>query len=196
MEKEAVMRNHGEAQNTSVYTSEKTTVDVSKIYNGEFSEINLDFFLDVEENSTGEYEFAEKPHVTARVFEQARGKSGAESYVALEIEISGRYTAVCARCAKELENSLKVSASYGVTRRLTDDCEEYVEAPEGLLDVEEIARTLFYLELPSRVLCKDDCKGLCPVCGTDLNVSACSCKSPERGNRLTGLKKLLDNYEE
>ncbi len=189
------MRNHGAADG-SASTSNKTRVDVSKIYNGEVSEVKLSFELEIEEGFCDEYVFEKAPHVEARVFEKARGSGIAESYVALEIGITGEYTCLCARCAKELTNTLCVNAEYGVTRKLTDDCEEYVEAPEGVLDVGDIARTLFYLELPQRVLCKDDCRGLCPVCGIDLNGSACSCKMPTSGNRLTGLKKLLDNSEE
>lgn len=190
------MKNHNGAENSAANAHGQKIADVSKIYNGTFSEINLSFELDIEENSTGEYEFSQKPHVKARVYEKARGRNNAESYVSVSIEIGGEYTCLCARCAKELKKTLCVSAEYGVTRKLADDNDEYVEAPEGLLDVSELARTLFYLELPQRVLCKDDCRGLCPMCGIDLNGATCSCKSPDRGNRLTGLKKLLDNYEE
>ena len=182
------MKSHGEPLNSTV-------VDVTKIYNGTVSEINLDFALELDED-TGDYVFSEAPRVVARVCEKARGRNESESYVALEIKVEGRYTALCGRCTKELEKDLCVSAEYGVTRSLSGDQDEYVEAPEGLLDVGEIARTLFYLELPQRVLCKDDCKGLCPVCGTDLNLSTCSCKQVKKGKGLEGLKKLLDNYEE
>lgn len=184
-----VMRSHGEPLN-------RTVADVTKIYNGTVSEISLSFALDIEENSTDDYVFEKAPAVEAKVYEKVRGKDANESYVALEIKIEGRYTGLCARCATETENQLCVSAEYGVTRHLGDDSDEYVEAPEGLLDVGELARTLFYLELPQRVLCKDDCKGLCPVCGVNLNLSTCSCKQVKKGKGLEGLKKLLDNYEE
>ena len=183
------MKNHGEAL-------KDTVIDVTKIYNGAVSEMNLDFALDIEEGSTDDYVFEDMPRVKAKIFEKAKGWDDNESYVALNLEVTGKYRCLCGRCAKELTKDLCVSAEYGVTRHLSDDAEEYVEAPEGLLDVGEIARTLFYLELPQRVLCKDDCQGLCPVCGTDLNLSTCSCKQVKKGNTLEGLKKLLDNYEE
>lgn len=184
-----VMKNH-------VYTSKNTVVDVTKIYNGAVNEINLDFSLDIEEGTTDDYVFENAPDVCARIFEKARGRDENESYVALQIKVTGRYNCLCGRCAKELTKDLCVSAEYGVTRKLSEDSDEYVEAPEGLLDVGELARTLFYLELPQRVLCKDDCQGLCPVCGVDLNLSTCSCKQVKKGKGLEGLKKLLDNYEE
>lgn len=177
-------------------TSKTHKVDVSKIYNGTTDEIKLDFSLDVEEGTTGDYTFKEPVRVVSRVYEKARGRERNESYVELEIGLYAKYDCVCARCAKELTKELCVNESFGVTKRLNDDSDDYVEAPEGFLDVAEVARTLFYLELPQRVLCKDDCRGLCPVCGVDLNVSECSCKTEKRGNRLEALKKLLDNYEE
>lgn len=183
------MKNH-------VYTSKNTVVDVTKIYNGVVNEINLDFDLCIEEGSTDDYVFENAPKVSARIFEKARGRDENESYVALTVKVTGTYGCVCGRCAKEMTKDLCVDAEYGVTRKLSEDSDEYVEAPEGMLDVEELSRTLFYLELPQRVLCKDDCRGLCPVCGTDLNLSTCSCKQVKKGNGLKGLKKLLDNYEE
>ena len=182
------MKSHSEPEN-------KTVVDVTKIYNGTVSEMVLDFDLDIEEGSTDDYVFENAPKAEAKILEKARGKDDNESYVALSVRVTGSYTCLCARCAKELTKDLCVNAEYGVTRTLGDDSDEYVEAPEGMLDVGEIARTLFYLELPQRVLCKDDCRGLCPVCGTDLNLSTCSCKQVKKGTGLEGLKKLLDNYE-
>ena len=183
------MKNHDISVNPAA-------VDVSKIYNGAVSEINLDFVLDIEEGTTDDYVFENSPRVVAKIFEKARGRDENESYVALNIGVTGKYNCLCGRCAKELTKDLCVNTEFGVTRKLSEDSDEYVEAPEGILDVEELARTLFYLELPQRVLCKDDCKGLCPVCGTDLNLSTCSCKQVKKGNGLEGLKKLLDNYEE
>ena len=173
-----------------------TVVDVSKIYNGTVSEVNLEFSLELEGGETDDYVFEEAPFVKAKVFEKARGRDESESYVALSLEVTGDYTGICARCANQVSEHLCINAEYGVTRNLNDDSDEYVEASDGLLDVGEIARTLLLLELPQRVLCKDDCKGLCPVCGTDLNLSTCSCKQVKKGGGLEGLKKLLDNYEE
>ncbi len=48
-----------------------------------------------------------------------------------------------------------------------------VEQPE--VDLSEIGRQQLYLALPVRRLCRPDCRGLCPVCGTDLNRDQCTC---------------------
>ena len=51
-------------------------------------------------------------------------------------------------------------------------------------------REQFYLALPMKPLCGDDCKGLCPVCGTNLNRGTCDCKRDWEDPRLAALKTL------
>lgn len=182
--------------NTNDFTPKKHTVDVSKIYNGEKSEIEFDFDFQPENEADNDLVFPESVKVKGKAYEKARGRNDNEGYVGLEICLTGKYITHCARCAKELTKTFDIKADYGVTRDTADDCEAYVEAPKGILDIDENARTLFYLNLPNRVLCREDCLGLCPVCGKDLNSGTCSCKPEDNANRLSGLKKLLDNKEE
>jgi len=58
------------------------------------------------------------------------------------------------------------------------------------IDLGQLMREQFYLALPMKPLCRDDCKGLCPVCGTNLNRGACDCKREWDDPRLASLKKL------
>jgi len=48
-----------------------------------------------------------------------------------------------------------------------------------------------FLQLPMRLLCKEDCRGLCPVCGANLNYQECSCQEAEIDPRLEKLKEFL-----
>ena len=60
------------------------------------------------------------------------------------------------------------------------------------IDLKEVAREQILLNLPEQVTCRDDCKGLCEKCGTNLNTSKCSCGEDEidpRWAALQGLKK-------
>jgi uncharacterized protein len=59
------------------------------------------------------------------------------------------------------------------------------------IDLSELLREQFYLALPMKPLCRESCRGLCPQCGVNLNVEACSCKSPWEDPRLAGLKALI-----
>jgi uncharacterized protein len=47
------------------------------------------------------------------------------------------------------------------------------------IDLSDIVREQVYLSLPMRSICKESCRGLCPVCGANLNESSCLCRKPE-----------------
>jgi DUF177 domain-containing protein len=58
------------------------------------------------------------------------------------------------------------------------------------IDLGQLMREQFYLSLPMKPLCADDCRGLCPVCGTNLNRGTCDCKRNWDDPRLGALKEL------
>jgi uncharacterized protein len=64
------------------------------------------------------------------------------------------------------------------------------------IDLRQLMREQFYLMLPMKPLCQDDCKGLCPVCGTNLNRAACDCKRTWDDPRLAVLKTLKADKRE
>jgi uncharacterized protein len=59
------------------------------------------------------------------------------------------------------------------------------------IDLAQVVREQCYLALPMKPLCKDDCQGLCPMCGTNLNVERCSCQQTWVDPRLAGLQALV-----
>jgi uncharacterized protein len=58
------------------------------------------------------------------------------------------------------------------------------------IHLSEIACEQVFLEIPYQPLCNEECKGLCPVCGKDLNVSSCECVKEESVSGFSVLKKL------
>jgi uncharacterized protein len=58
------------------------------------------------------------------------------------------------------------------------------------IDLGQLMREQFYLSIPMKPLCGDDCRGLCPICGTNLNRGACECKREWEDPRLAVLKTL------
>ena len=56
------------------------------------------------------------------------------------------------------------------------DNDEYIVAQDAQLDVDEVALTDLLLQLPTKLLCREDCKGLCMHCGCNLNTSSCDCQ--------------------
>ncbi len=103
---------------------------------------------------------------------------------------------VCDRCAREFRREKEISYSCLLAaEKQNEEDEEIVLLENGeFVDVEDLARTAFVLGMDTKTLCSEDCKGLCPRCGADLNLGPCSCKK-EADPRLAVLAKLLENGE-
>jgi uncharacterized protein len=68
-----------------------------------------------------------------------------------------------------------------------------VDPSSNFIQIDNMVREAILLALPLKPLCSKDCKGLCPICGTDLNKSGCGCVKRETDPRWEKLKGLLDN---
>jgi uncharacterized protein len=67
---------------------------------------------------------------------------------------------------------------------------------DGAVDVDELVREQILLALPTRRLCREECKGLCPKCGADLNAAECSCEQSETDPRWSALAGWKDKSRE
>lgn len=99
--------------------------------------------------------------------------------VTLTMHIAFSLLVVCDRCLKETLQDFSFDVQHTVVRELHDEDEEenYIVARAESIDTAEIAISDLLLELPSKMLCKEDCKGLCPKCGCDRNETDCDCMS-------------------
>ena len=101
---------------------------------------------------------------------------------------------VCDRCAADFTRDVEMPINVVLVTELADEDneDEWVFPLEGdSADLEDIIRTVFVLNMDSKLLCKEDCKGLCHRCGTNLNNGPCSCQK-ELDPRFAALKQLLE----
>ena len=101
---------------------------------------------------------------------------------------------VCDRCAADFDSYVEFPLDVVLVTELTNEEneDEWVFPLEGdSADLEDIVRTVFVLNLDSKLLCKEDCKGLCCRCGKNLNVGPCNCQK-ELDPRFAALKQLLE----
>ena len=73
-----------------------------------------------------------------------------------------------------------------------DDFDDYIIAENNIVDIDALVEEEIHLFLPAKMLCKEDCKGICPNCGKNLNKEVCSCKK-EVDPRMAALLQLLDD---
>jgi len=92
-----------------------------------------------------------------------------------------------------VHGSVRSSSTRAIVREIPEMGGEadYTAAPGNILDIDELALETIQLELPPKLLCSEDCKGLCPKCGADLNEAQCACPPKERDPRFDILNKLL-----
>lgn len=108
--------------------------------------------------------------------------------------ITTRLYGTCDRCARDFEQDVEIPIDAILVTELQDEEneEEWVFPLEGdSADLDDIVRTVFVLNMDSKLLCKPDCRGLCCRCGKNLNDGPCACQK-EPDPRFAVLQQLLE----
>ena len=111
----------------------------------------------------------------------------------LEAKLTTVLHGTCDRCAAEFCRAVSFPVRAVLTARLEneDEADEWTFLlQDDCADLDEILTTAFVLQMDSKLLCKPDCKGLCPRCGKNLNEGSCSCR-PETDPRWAVLGQRL-----
>jgi uncharacterized protein len=122
------------------------------------------------------------------------------------VHVTGRAVArvqiECDRCLKFIE--LPVDSSFRIECVTQEDyqAQQAVELTEDdldltvfdgeVIDIDALVTEEILLAVPDHILCKDDCKGICPQCGQDRNSVECGCETAEVDPRWSGLKELVN----
>ena len=106
----------------------------------------------------------------------------------------------CTRCLNGIEKDLEFpfrakfvdssSEDTNAEAEISDDALDESLAPDGQIDMAEVVREQLLLALPEQIFCREDCKGLCPKCGANLNLIDCKCADDEIDPRWAALKSL------
>lgn len=123
--------------------------------------------------------------------------------VDIEGQISGEIEIDCTRCLAGVKTALDFPfrAVYVTPENYTQDAEAELRAEDlevavfdgHQIDLTELAREQVLLNLPTRFLCREDCRGLCPKCGANQNTVNCNCAEKEIDPRWSALKELKRN---
>ena len=108
--------------------------------------------------------------------------------------ITTRLHGVCDRCASDFIRDVEIPIDVVLVEEFSNEEseDEWVFPLEAdAADLEEIVRTVFVLNLDSKLLCDPECKGLCCRCGKNLNDGPCGCQK-ELDPRFAALRQLLD----
>ena len=137
--------------------------------------------------------FGEKPITRpVEVTGEVRNMAGA---LLLEGEASTVLDVVCDRCLKPFSQEMHVPVETLVAESVenadSDEGDEIVLLEDGQIDLDAVFETAVVLAMDVKHVCSENCKGLCPGCGVNLNEKACKCR-PEPDPRFAALAQLLD----
>ena len=123
-------------------------------------------------------------------------------YMRMTLTTSVKYCTKCARCLSPVCGDFTLDLEKTVAPRNLlgdldeDKLDEYAIIEDGFLDMDEQLYEQLEMEFPMRHLCREDCKGLCPKCGKNLNEGECDCDHTDFDPRLEPLRKLLMQMKE
>ena len=111
------------------------------------------------------------------------------------LRVQGAVTAdmlcICDRCGREFESVKETPVDAVIVQEESEDYPEFFVLQGTELDLQELLSTSLILDMETKFLCREDCKGLCARCGRNLNLGPCGC-GKERDSRFQVLGQLLD----
>ncbi len=169
-------------------------LDVRPLLRGEKNKLTFDYML--APIPMDRVSFKDDAHVSGEITNSA-------GYMQLHAEAHLAYETECDRCLDAVSGELvlafeRVVADEGTLteEQIEDNVDEYVIVENGKLDIDEQLAEAMLLDFPRKILCSDDCKGLCPKCGKSLNHGDCGCVKKEIDPRLAVLATLLEKKDE
>lgn len=160
-------------------------VELKRIFEIVDESLDIEYSIDL-----SDYElFDDKPFITpvsvkGVVFNRA-------GIVTLNYSISFRLKLNCDRCFLQFERDFAYSFEQILVTSLNTDNDEFIVVPDMELDLDPLILSDILLSLPSKLLCSEDCKGLCQKCGANLNQTSCLCKQTDIDPRLAKLSEFF-----
>ncbi|MBQ8503575.1 MAG: DUF177 domain-containing protein [Clostridia bacterium] len=160
-------------------------IELESLFNGGIDSIPVNYDFDYsKEEISGVFPFTTPVKLKGEI----RNTAG---LVTVSATITFTMDIVCDRCAEKAVLSFEVPMQHGLVSELNDEeNDDYILIEDMKLDIEQLTLEDIYLALPGKLLCKEDCKGVCPQCGANLNEGPCSCKK-EIDPRFEALLDLL-----
>ena len=172
-------------------------IDLSRVLTHEGKKLNMTI-----EPSGGSYvcEMGSFPYV---------GKNSVSLTIAqtenqvIRLEGEGTITVLipCSRCLENVEVPISIEISEEIDMKLTDqerieslDESSYIQDKQ--LDTEKLLHNEILIRWPMRVLCKEDCKGICSRCGANLNQGSCDCDTADLDPRMAVITDIFKNFKE
>ena len=172
-------------------------IDLSDILSvdGKTKELKMPVSMDSFESKLGSFPVVEKQPLDVVITNT--GKK------VLRIEGKGKVSLAlpCDRCLKDVATEFEIDLEKEVDMKTSEedrikDLDEINYITGCSLDIEQLVHNEILIHWPMRVLCKEDCKGLCPSCGANLNLTTCDCDSTDLDPRMAKIRDVFSKFKE
>ena len=171
-------------------------IDLRELLSGSQDEKSYKADIEMNTFNTGssDYDIIDKPDVNVSIKKLGKNKLSikADSYVTLSIP--------CDRCLEPVDTKVNYTVDEVVDFNDNASEEEAKEEKDYIggyeLDVDRLVFGEILISMPGKTLCTPDCKGLCSICGHNLNVSECGCDRESLDPRMSVFKDILKNFKE
>ncbi len=163
-------------------------LDLKSVFANIGASIPVEHSLDMSETSfSGSYPLKKPVQVHGSIKNSA-------GVVNLKIEMSYEFEAPCDRCGVDTVRSFTLPFERSLAVSIeAEESDTIIAVPGMKLDLDELVFSEVFMDLPTKHLCSEDCKGICPKCGKNLNEGDCTCVKKEIDPRLSKLAELLEN---
>ncbi len=162
-------------------------LDISKLLSSDGSSIDIscDLSFDRVEFNGQNISFTSPMHLQGDI-------KNINGMLYLVLNGTASYTFECSRCLAPAESKLDFNIKEVFSKtELENENDDVIILSSNEIDLAEIAEQGFYCALPIAELCKETCRGLCPICGCNLNIETCGCDKDDIDPRLSALKDFL-----
>lgn len=142
----------------------------------------------------GEFPIIKKAPVELQIANQGKKQLLIHGIVDLTVSIP------CGRCLEEVPTDIHFTIDKEIPLEDAEVSDEEMEATDYLTGFELDMDRMIYGEIlvhwPVKVLCRDDCRGICKVCGMNLNKGNCSCQKTEPDPRMAAIQDVFNKFKE
>ena len=165
-------------------------IDIGALIRGEVDTVSVDYMMEV--SPVSDVRFTDKARVAGII-------SGNAGYTRFVAEVTVPYVAECARCLEDIEGIFStVVERTCVTEKsisreeLEENEDEYIIIKENSVDPDDAVNATVFFEFPKKLVCSEDCKGLCPTCGKKMTDDhSCQNTRKKLDPRLAKLADLI-----
>lgn len=171
-------------------------IDISEIVSCENKEITKEVQLELNSfiSKLGEFPITKKAPIDIRIANRENKRLLIQGEVDLTVSIP------CSRCLEEVPTDIRFSIDKELELNGSELNDEEMEDTDYLiglnLDIDKLIYGEILVNWPMKVLCKEDCEGICKVCGMNLNKGNCDCQRTELDPRMAAIQDVFNKFKE